>query len=163
MYRGLTGLQANLTSTESTWICAEPTGSNVSPDDPNHSLTGVNYQLFSNYHPNESGPPEALEKEERMLGFVIEHEITHGTYNLTRAGNFIGATHVLKHLKAGPPRRRVGLVVGGAPAGRSSYSPWATHADCILFPVEDAQVYLPSQPESTGPSSTHALFLICLI
>ncbi|KAG6375750.1 phosphoesterase family-domain-containing protein [Boletus reticuloceps] len=78
---------ANLTSTESTWICAEPTGSNVSPDDPNHSLTGVNYQLFSTYHPNESGPPEIVEEKERMLGFVIEHEITHRTYNLTRAAD----------------------------------------------------------------------------
>ena len=89
MYRWLTWLQANLTSTEATWICAEPTGSNVSPDDPNHSLTGVNYQLFSTYHPNESGPPEVVETEERMLGFVTEHEITHRTYNLTRAADVI--------------------------------------------------------------------------
>lgn len=59
------------------WICAEPTGENVSPDDPNHSLTGINYQLFSSYHPDESGPPEAVEAQERMLGFVVEHEVTH--------------------------------------------------------------------------------------
>ncbi|KAF8552983.1 phosphoesterase-domain-containing protein [Imleria badia] len=78
---------ANLTLTESTWICAEPTGNNVSPDDPNHSLTGVNYQLFSTYHPDESGSYEAVEKEERMLGFAIEHEITHRTYNLTRVAD----------------------------------------------------------------------------
>ncbi|KZP19716.1 glycine cleavage system T protein [Athelia psychrophila] len=31
-------------------------------------------------------------------------------------GNFIGAEAVRKHLKDGPPRRRVGLVVDGAPA-----------------------------------------------
>jgi len=31
-------------------------------------------------------------------------------------GNFIGAEAVRKHLKDGPPRRRVGLVVEGAPA-----------------------------------------------
>ncbi|PSR72206.1 hypothetical protein PHLCEN_2v11913 [Hermanssonia centrifuga] len=31
-------------------------------------------------------------------------------------GDFIGAETVLKHLKEGPPRRRVGLVVEGAPA-----------------------------------------------
>ncbi|KAH9852002.1 glycine cleavage system T protein [Lenzites betulinus] len=31
-------------------------------------------------------------------------------------GNFIGAELVLKHLKEGPPRRRVGLTVEGAPA-----------------------------------------------
>ncbi|KAI0040064.1 glycine cleavage system T protein [Auriscalpium vulgare] len=32
------------------------------------------------------------------------------------AGGFIGAEHVLRHLKEGPPRRRVGLIVEGAPA-----------------------------------------------
>ncbi|KAG8219154.1 extracellular phospholipase C [Butyriboletus roseoflavus] len=80
---------ANFTLTESTSICAEPTGGNVSPDDPNHSLTGVNYQLFSTYHPNESGLPEVVEEQERMLGFVREHQVTHGTYNLTRAADVI--------------------------------------------------------------------------
>lgn len=35
-------------------------------------------------------------------------------------GGFIGADLVLKHLKDGPPRRRVGLVVEGAPARRKS-------------------------------------------
>lgn len=38
-------------------------------------------------------------------------------------GNFIGAAHVLKHLKEGPPRRRVGLIVEGAPARRQSSFP----------------------------------------
>ncbi|KAI9570697.1 extracellular phospholipase C [Boletus coccyginus] len=80
---------ANITSTESTTICAGPAGPNVSPDDPNHSLSGVNYQLFSTYHPNASGSPEVLEQAERMLGFVIEQEVTHGTYNLTRAAKVI--------------------------------------------------------------------------
>jgi len=47
-------------------------------------------------------------------------------------GGFIGAAHVLKHLKEGPPRRRVGLIVEGAPARQG------------------AQVYAPSQPESIG-------------
>lgn len=37
-------------------------------------------------------------------------------------GDFIGAAHVLKHLKEGPPRRRVGLIVEGAPARRMSCS-----------------------------------------
>lgn len=87
--RGLTRIQANITSTESTTICAEPAGPNVSPDDPNHSITGVNYQLFSTYHPNASGSPEVLEQAERMLGFVIEQEVTHGTYNVTRAADVI--------------------------------------------------------------------------
>ena len=34
------------------------------------------------------------------------------------AADFIGAESVLKHLKDGPPRRRVGLIVEGAPARR---------------------------------------------
>lgn len=33
-------------------------------------------------------------------------------------GDFIGADGVRKHLKEGPPRRRVGLIVEGAPARR---------------------------------------------
>jgi len=33
-------------------------------------------------------------------------------------GGFIGADLVLKHLKDGPPRRRVGFMVDGAPARR---------------------------------------------
>ena len=37
-------------------------------------------------------------------------------------GNFIGAEEVRKHLKDGPPRRRVGLIVEGAPA-RRMFSP----------------------------------------
>ncbi|KAK7685787.1 hypothetical protein QCA50_011133 [Cerrena zonata] len=32
------------------------------------------------------------------------------------SGNFIGAEGVRKHLKEGPPRRRIGLIVDGAPA-----------------------------------------------
>lgn len=33
-------------------------------------------------------------------------------------GGFIGAEEVLRQLKEGPPRRRVGFVVQGAPARR---------------------------------------------
>ena len=36
-------------------------------------------------------------------------------------GAFIGAEAVRKHLKEGPPRRRVGLVIEGAPARRESF------------------------------------------
>lgn len=36
-------------------------------------------------------------------------------------GDFIGADLVLKHLKDGPPRRRVGFTVEGAPARRKSF------------------------------------------
>jgi aminomethyltransferase len=38
------------------------------------------------------------------------------------SGGFIGAEVVMKHLKEGPPRRRVGLIVEGAPARRTFLS-----------------------------------------
>ncbi|KAF9233799.1 hypothetical protein BU15DRAFT_90219 [Melanogaster broomeanus] len=47
-------------------------------------------------------------------------------------GDFIGAEGVRKHLKDGPPRRRVGLIVDGAPARQG------------------AQIYAPSQKENIG-------------
>ena len=31
-------------------------------------------------------------------------------------GDFIGAAGVIEHLKNGPPRRRIGMIVDGAPA-----------------------------------------------
>lgn len=37
------------------------------------------------------------------------------------SGGFIGAAGVQKHLKEGPPRRRVGLIVDGAPARRACF------------------------------------------
>ena len=37
------------------------------------------------------------------------------------SGDFIGADGVRKHLTEGAPRRRVGLIVEGAPARRASY------------------------------------------
>lgn len=44
-------------------------------------------------------------------------------------GDFIGAEGVLKHLKDGPPRRRVGLVVEGAPARRTSHNVYFRASD----------------------------------
>ena len=43
------------------------------------------------------------------------------------SGGFIGADLVLKHLKDGPPRRRVGFIVEGAPARRKLF-PHVFHA-----------------------------------
>ena len=37
-------------------------------------------------------------------------------------GGFIGAENVMRHLKDGPPRRRVGLIVEGAPARRKNHT-----------------------------------------
>ncbi|KAG9317969.1 phosphoesterase family-domain-containing protein [Chiua virens] len=83
---------ANATITKETeWVCAEPTGPNVSPDDPEHSLTGVNYQIFSNYHPKNPAPIGA----ETMLGFLVEQEVAYNTHNVTRA------SEVLEYLSEG--------------------------------------------------------------
>lgn len=48
--------------------------------------------------------------------------------------NFIGAEGVRKHLKDGPPRRRVGLIVEGAPA-RQGAKIFAPSSDDLLGAV----------------------------
>lgn len=70
-------------------VCAAPTAGNVSPDDPNHSVTGVAFQIFSTFHPDDSLPHAELMKMETMLGFLQEQETAIGTTNLTRAGESI--------------------------------------------------------------------------
>lgn len=32
-------------------VCAKPIAKNVAPDDPDHSITGGNQQVYSTYHP----------------------------------------------------------------------------------------------------------------
>ena len=76
-------------------------------------------------------------------------------------GDFIGAASVLKHLKEGPPRCRVWLTVEGAPA-RLTMRDLTMDMLIAFLLVEGAEVYAPSQPESTGPCFTHACFLIWL-
>lgn len=49
-------------------------------------------------------------------------------------GDFIGAEGVRKHLKEGPPRRRVGLTVDGAPA-RREWTSYSSTDDCMLMPL----------------------------
>ena len=70
-------------------VCAAATAGNVSPDDPNHSITGVTFQIFSTYHPNDSLPAAQLMGLETMLGFLQEQETAIGTTNLTRAGESV--------------------------------------------------------------------------
>jgi phospholipase C len=72
-----------------TEVCAAATAGNVSPDDPNHSVTGVAFQIFSTFHPNETLPNAQVMEAETMLGFVQEQETAIGTTNLTRAGESI--------------------------------------------------------------------------
>ncbi|KAF9233990.1 phosphoesterase [Melanogaster broomeanus] len=80
---------ANVSATNFTTVCAEPIAGNVSPQDPNHALSGVTYELFSSYHPDESGNPAQVQKAETMLGFVVTEEVTYHTYNVTSASESI--------------------------------------------------------------------------
>ena len=70
-------------------VCAALTAGNVSPDDPNHSVTGVAFQIFSTFHPDESLTADKVMKAETMLGFLEEQEMAIRTTNLTRAGESI--------------------------------------------------------------------------
>ncbi|TVY57995.1 Non-specific phospholipase C6, partial [Lachnellula suecica] len=44
-------------------VCAGPRANDVAPDDPNHSISGVNMQIFSTYHPDEMQVDEFHEAE----------------------------------------------------------------------------------------------------
>ncbi|KAJ4418536.1 hypothetical protein N0V82_005516 [Gnomoniopsis sp. IMI 355080] len=71
-------------------ICAGPLAADVANDDPNHSISGVNMQLFSTYHPDEAAVAAAAAWEyETMHGFVTEQSVTFDTFNRTRAAEVI--------------------------------------------------------------------------
>jgi phospholipase C len=69
-------------------VCAGPRANDVAPDDPNHSISGVNMQIFSTWHPDES-KAEANPNSENMRGFVTEQSVTYKTLNKTRAAEAI--------------------------------------------------------------------------
>ena len=62
--------------------------------------------------------------------------------------DFIGAENVLRHLKDGPPRRRVGIIVEGAPARRMFVL--STYSAVLMFCAEGAKIYAPSGGEQLG-------------
>lgn len=71
-------------------ICAGPLAADVANDDPNHSISGVNMQLFSTFHPDESAVAAAADwKYQTMRGFVTEQSITFDTLNKSRAAEAI--------------------------------------------------------------------------
>lgn len=71
-------------------ICAGPLAADVASDDPNHSISGVNMQLFSTFHPNETAVRLSEDwKYETMRGFVTEQSISFDTLNKTRAAEAI--------------------------------------------------------------------------
>ena len=83
-------------ATDTRSICAQPIAQNVAPDDPNHGISGVNFQIFETYHPDEAAAA-AGKQVETMQGFVTEHESTYKTTNVTRAAeviNYYSETHI---------------------------------------------------------------------
>ncbi|KAJ5605424.1 hypothetical protein N7510_008205 [Penicillium lagena] len=56
---------ANVSVANSHPVCAAGTAKNIAKDDPDHSITGGNMQVFGNYHP-------APNAESSMNGFVTE-------------------------------------------------------------------------------------------
>lgn len=66
-------------------------------------------------------------------------------------GDFIGAEGVRKHLKDGPPRRRVGLIVEGAPARRMFFFS-ISFGPCIQLRLcsEGAKIFEPSGKDLIG-------------
>lgn len=71
-------------------VCAGPLAADVAQDDPNHSISGVNMQLFSTWHPDEdlvnSSPAW---KYENMRGFVTEQAVAYSTDDRERAAEAI--------------------------------------------------------------------------
>lgn len=81
--------QANVSTPEGPSICATNSAANLSPDDPNHSVTGVAFQIFGTFHPDETVSPEELLKAETMNGFLQEEENVLKSSNLSVAGETI--------------------------------------------------------------------------
>jgi phospholipase C len=73
-------------------VCATNTGNNLSPEDPNHSVTGVAFQIFSTFHPNETGTPAEIMAEETMLGFLEEKISAVGSTNAAEVMNYISTS-----------------------------------------------------------------------
>ncbi len=61
----------------------------MSPDDPNHSVTGVAFQIFGTFHPNETVPAAQILAAETMQGFLQEEENVLKSTNLKTAGEVI--------------------------------------------------------------------------
>lgn len=68
--------------------CSKPIAEDVSPDDPNHGISGVNYELFGTFHPDEAAVA-AGKLPETMQGFVTEQASVYKTTNVSRAAEAI--------------------------------------------------------------------------
>ncbi|GAB1218285.1 hypothetical protein ATERTT37_007539 [Aspergillus terreus] len=74
---------SNVSDPHSPLVCARPIAKNVAPDDPDHSISGGNQQVYSTYHPDLSDEPS-------MQGFVTEQIASYSIgQNLSRAAEVI--------------------------------------------------------------------------
>lgn len=82
-------------------VCAGPLANDVAADDPNHSISGVNMQLFSTYHPDEDAVSSSpVWKYQNMRGFVTEQSVSYDTENKSRAAEAINY-YVMKTPRCG--------------------------------------------------------------
>lgn len=74
----------NVSASDPPEVCAKPIAKNVAPDDPDHSISGGNMQIYSTYHPNQQDDPS-------MLGFVTEqaHFYLNESRDVSRAAEVI--------------------------------------------------------------------------
>jgi phospholipase C len=63
---------ANVSNPSQGTVCATPTLPNIDANDPNHSISGANMEVFGTYHPTTSS-------KETMQGFVTEQALTFPT------------------------------------------------------------------------------------
>ncbi|KAL2008005.1 hypothetical protein VTN00DRAFT_7987 [Thermoascus crustaceus] len=77
-------------------VCAQPKAQNVAEDDPNHSISGVNMQVFGTWHPDEA-KVAAGEEKPTMNGFITEQMLTYHTDDVNRAAeaiNYFTPNHI---------------------------------------------------------------------
>lgn len=70
-----------LSSTDSQ-VCAKNTAANIASEDPNHSISGINMQIFGTYHPG-------AKAESTMQGFITEQRNSYEKDDPTRAAEVI--------------------------------------------------------------------------
>ncbi|CAG7931386.1 unnamed protein product [Penicillium olsonii] len=73
---------ANVSLPDSAKVCANPIAKNIASDDPNHSISGGNMQVFGTYHP-------ASGAKASMDGFISEQRASYPKDDLNRAAEAI--------------------------------------------------------------------------
>ncbi|KAJ5151328.1 uncharacterized protein N7482_010580 [Penicillium canariense] len=73
---------ANVSTSISSNVCAQNIAKNVASEDPNHSISGGNMQIFGSYHP--------LSKAQSLMnGFITEQRLSYMEDDLSRAAEVI--------------------------------------------------------------------------